>query len=72
MKTIITADGLMGLENILAIAGAAQGNYSFVVLGLFISVPIIIRGSKIIFYLLFKYPYIIYIGSVVLPYTIVI
>ena len=42
MKTIVVADALMGLDNVLAVAGAAQGNFLLVVAGLIISIPIVI------------------------------
>ena len=42
MKTIIVADAVMGLDNVLAVAGAAQGSYLLVVLGLIISIPIVV------------------------------
>jgi YjbE family integral membrane protein len=45
MKTIIIADAVMGLDNVLAVAGAAHGSFLLVVLGLLISIPIVIWGS---------------------------
>ncbi|RSK26484.1 TerC family protein [Bacillus sp. HMF5848] len=64
--TIVAADILMGLDNVLAIAGAADGNTALVVAGLLISIPIIIWGSKFILYAMDRYPIIIYIGSAIL------
>ncbi len=71
IKTIVVADAVMGLDNILAIAGAAKGNYVLVILGLLISVPIIVWGSKIILTFIERYPIIIYFGSGVLAFTAV-
>lgn len=48
MQTIVIADALMGLDNVLAVAGAAQGSVLLVVFGLLISVPIMIWGSQLI------------------------
>jgi len=48
MKTIVVADALMGLDNVLAVAGAANGSFLLVVLGLLISIPIVIWGSQLI------------------------
>ena len=48
MKTIVVADALMGLDNVLAVAGAAQGSFILVVLGLLISIPIVAWGSTLI------------------------
>lgn len=72
IRTIVVADVVMGLDNVLAIAGAAgTGHHSYllVILGLLISVPIIIWGSKIILKLMDRFPFIIYIGSGVLAWT---
>ena len=48
IKTIVIADAVMGLDNVLGVAGAAHGNFTLVVLGLLISIPIMIAGSHII------------------------
>lgn len=69
IKTIIIADAVMGLDNVLAVAGAAHGSMLLVVLGLLISVPIIILGSTLILKLVDRYPAIIYIGAGVLALT---
>ncbi|HEY5930858.1 MAG TPA: TerC family protein, partial [Burkholderiales bacterium] len=45
MKTIVIADAIMGLDNVLAVAGAAKGSFLLVVLGLLISIPIVVWGS---------------------------
>ena len=47
IQTIVVADMVMGLDNVLAVAGAAQGSYLLVVLGLLISVPIVVWGSTL-------------------------
>jgi YjbE family integral membrane protein len=69
IKTIIIADTVMGLDNVLAIAGAAHGSFLLVVLGLLISIPIVVWGSTLILKLIETYPWIIYIGSGVLAWT---
>ena len=69
MKTIIVADALMGLDNVLAVAGAAQGNFLLVVLGLLISIPIVIYGSQLILKWVERYPSIVYVGAGVLAWT---
>lgn len=69
MKIIIIADAVMGLDNVLAVAGAAHGSYLLVVLGLLISVPIVIWGSTLILSWVEKYPGIVYIGAGVLVWT---
>lgn len=69
MKTIVIADAVMGLDNVLAVAGAANGSFLLVVLGLLISIPIVIWGSQIILKYVQKYPAIVYIGAGVLAWT---
>jgi YjbE family integral membrane protein len=69
MKTIVIADALMGLDNVLAVAGAAQGSFVLVVLGLLISVPIVVWGSTLILKWVDRFPVIVYIGAGVLAWT---
>lgn len=66
MKTIIVADVVMGLDNILAIAAAARDDLLLVVLGFLISVPIMVGGSFIILRIMKKYPWIISAGCALL------
>lgn len=69
MKTIVVADAVMGLDNVLAVAGAAHGSFLLVVLGLLISIPIVIWGSQLILKYIERYPAIIYLGGGVLAWT---
>lgn len=69
IKTIIIADALMGLDNVLAVAGAAHGSFLLVVLGLLISVPVVMWGSTLILKWVERFPVIITIGSAVLAWT---
>ncbi len=69
MKTIVIADAVMGLDNVLAVAGAAHGSYLLVVLGLLISVPIVIWGSTLILKWVERFPSIVYLGAGVLAWT---
>lgn len=69
IKTIIIADTVMGLDNVLAVAGAAHGDFILVVLGLLISVPIVVWGSTLIIKWVERFPVIIYIGGGVLAWT---
>ena len=64
--TIVVADAVMGIDNALGIAAAADGNMALVIFGLLISVPIILFGSTVIARILEKYPNTVYIGSFVL------
>lgn len=69
IKTIIIADAVMGLDNVLAVAGAAHGHFMLVIIGLLISVPIVVWGSTLILKWVERYPIIIYIGAGVLAWT---
>ncbi|MEW9671768.1 TerC family protein [Ammoniphilus sp. 3BR4] len=69
IRTIIIADTVMGLDNVLAVAGAAHGDFLLVVIGLIISVPIMVWGSTMILRLIERFPVIIYIGAGVLALT---
>lgn len=72
IRTIIVADAVMGLDNVLAIAGAAgtaEHSYLLVIIGLLISVPVIIYGSTLFIKLIGKFPWILYAGAGVLAYT---
>lgn len=66
IATIVVADAVMGIDNALGIAAAANGNFLMVVFGLLISVPIILFGSTFIAKILEKYPDSVFIGSFVL------
>lgn len=69
MQTIVIADAAMGLDNVLAVAGAAHGSFTLVVLGLLISVPIVVWGSTLVLKWIERYPWIVHVGVAVLAYT---
>ncbi len=69
IRTIVVADMVMGLDNVLAVAGAAQGSYLLVILGLLISIPIVVWGSTVVLKWIERFPAIIYFGSGVLAWT---
>jgi YjbE family integral membrane protein len=69
MKTIIVADALMGVDNVLGVAGAANGDFTLVVIGLLISIPIVVFGSKLVLRLVERFPVIIQLGAAVLAFT---
>lgn len=71
VKTIIVADFVMSLDNVIAIAGAAQTanpdhQIGLVIFGLVVSVPIIIWGSTIVLKLIDKFPWVITLGAALL------
>ena len=69
MRTIVIADALMGVDNVLGVAGAARDSMTLVVIGLAISVPIVVWGSTMVLKLVDRWPVIIYVGAGVLAFT---
>lgn len=67
--TIIMADVVMSLDNVVAVAGAAKGHVGLIVIGVMISIPIMIFGSKLIVRVMDKYPWISYVGAGILAWT---
>jgi len=63
IKTIIVADLVMSLDNVIGVAAAAKGNVPLLVIGLVISIPLIIYGSTLILKLMARFPVIITIGA---------
>jgi YjbE family integral membrane protein len=66
VKTIIVADAVMSLDNVIAIAGAAKDSIGLVVFGLLVSVPIIVYGSKLVLMLMDRFPMVIVGGAALL------
>ncbi len=69
VQTIIIADFIMSLDNVLAIAAVAKGNTALIIIGIGLSIPLIIWGSTIIMSVLDRYPVFIYVGAAILGYT---
>ncbi len=69
LRTIVIADAIMGIDNVLGIGGVAAGSILLIVLGLAISVPIIVWGSHLVIRLVDRFPSIILLGGAVLGWT---
>jgi YjbE family integral membrane protein len=69
VRTIIIADAAMGLDNVLAVAGAAEGHIGLVIIGLLISIPVVVWGSTLVIKLMDRFPWVIVIGSAILGWT---
>ncbi len=63
IKTIIIADFVMSLDNVIGVAAAAKGNTALLVIGLAISIPLIVFGSTLVLKLMEKYPVVIILGA---------
>lgn len=69
IETIIIADFLMSLDNVLGVAAAARGDILLLIIGLTISIPIIASGSGIIMKLMEKVPVLVHVGAAILGFT---
>jgi YjbE family integral membrane protein len=69
VKTILIADLVMSIDNVIAVAAAAQGSYLLLVLGLAISIPLVIFGSTLLLKLMERWPVIITIGGGLLGFV---
>lgn len=69
VRTIIIADFVMSLDNVIGIAGAAHGDMGLIIIGLLISIPIIVFGSQVIMKVMDRFPAIITIGGALLGYV---
>jgi YjbE family integral membrane protein len=68
VKTIILADLVMSVDNVLAVAGAADGDLVLLIIGLLLSIPLIIYGSTLILKLIGRFPVIVMLGAAMLGY----
>lgn len=69
VETIVIADFIMSLDNVLAIVAATDENLELLVAGMLISVPVIIAGSTIVVKIMDRFPWIIYVGSIVIGWA---
>ncbi|WP_300332219.1 TerC family protein [Accumulibacter sp.] len=66
IKTIIVADAVMSIDNVIAVAGAAHGSIVLVVFGIAVSIPIVVWGSKLVLTLMDRFPIVITAGGALL------
>lgn len=71
IQTIILADVVMSLDNILAVGGAAQGDIRLLLFGLALSIPILLLGAELVARLLGRFPILVYVGCIILIITAV-
>lgn len=69
IKTIIVADFIMSLDNVLGVAAAAKGSLLLLIIGLGISIPLIIYGSTLILKLMNRYPVVVTAGGAILGWV---
>ena len=66
VKTVVVADAVMSLDNVIAVAAASKDSWTLAVLGVLISIPIVVWGSKIVLKLMDRFPIVITIGAALL------
>ena len=71
VQTIIVADAVMGVDNVLAVGGSAHGSMLLVFIGLAVSIPIVVWGSTLVLKLVERFPAIVWVGAGVLGWTAV-
>lgn len=69
VASITVADALMGLDNVLGVAGAADGHMGLVITGLVISIPLVMFSASLILRLMQRFPIIVYIGAGTIVFT---
>lgn len=69
IMTIIVADFIMSLDNVLAVAAIAQGNLLLIAIGIVLSIPLILWGSNLLVHLLNRFPWLMYAGASILAFT---
>jgi len=68
VRTILIADLVMSLDNVIAVAAAAKGDTFLLVLGLAISIPLVIFGSTLLLKVIERFPLIVWLGAALLGY----
>ena len=66
IKTIVVADAVMSLDNVIAVAGASHGSMVLVTFGILVSIPIVVWGSKLVLSLMDRFPVVITLGAALL------
>ncbi len=69
IQTIILADAVMSLDNMLAVGAAGHGHIGLLIFGLLLSIPILLFGSSLIARLIDKHPWLMYVGAAILVHT---
>jgi YjbE family integral membrane protein len=70
VRIVAVADIVMSLDNVIAIAAAAQGNFALILIGLAISIPLIVAGAALIMALLDRYPILVWAGAALLGWIV--
>ena len=66
VRTVVIADAVMSLDNVIAVAAAAKGDIALVIFGIVVSIPVIVWGSKFVLKLMDRFPIVIVLGGALL------
>jgi YjbE family integral membrane protein len=69
VQTVAIADVVMSLDNVIAIAAVAKGNWNLIIFGLLLSIPLVIFGSQLIMKIMHRYPVVVWLGAALLGYV---
>lgn len=69
IRTILIADAVMSLDNVIAVAAAAKGSVTLLVLGLLISIPLVVYGATLMISLIKRFPFIVTLGAALIGYV---
>jgi YjbE family integral membrane protein len=70
VRIVAVADIVMSLDNVIAIAAAAKGNFALILIGLAVSIPLIVAGAALIMALLERYPILVWAGAALLGWIV--
>ena len=68
IRTIMIADAVMSLDNVIAVAAAAKGRYELLIIGLVISIPLVVYGATLMLVLIRRFPFIVTLGAALIGY----
>ena len=69
IKTILVADLVMSIDNVIAVAGAAHGSIGLLIFGLAVSIPLIVWSSQLVLKLMDRFPFIVTCGAALLGWV---
>jgi hypothetical protein len=69
VRVVLIADAVMSLDNVIAVAAAARGDMTLIVIGLVISIPLVVFGAAILIKLIERYPIVVTIGAALVGYV---
>lgn len=68
VRTVVIADAVMSLDNVIAVAAAAQDSYVLLIIGLAISIPLVVYGATLMIKLIERFPFIVTLGAALIGY----